>query len=165
MLRREGIELLLGAHVTDVPPAADGVVASVVVSGGASRELRAEKLLIATGRVANSQDLSRDRAGVVTGANGAVVIDYLRTSVPHIFAAGEVVGSAFDNQIATPVVSHDGVIAAHNALAADPPRRVDHRGVPRAIFVDPPIPVVGMTYGRRSTTPPRGSRALARLPR
>jgi mercuric reductase len=41
--------------------------------------------------------------------------------------------------------SKDGGIAAHNALSGEKQKRVDHRVVPRAIFIDPPVAVVGMT--------------------
>lgn len=47
--------------------------------------------------------------------------------------------------MATPVGARQGVIAAHNALSPEPPRRFDSRVIPRAIFTDPPIGVVGMT--------------------
>ncbi len=50
--------------------------------------------------------------------------------------------------MATPVGSHDGGIAAHNALSGEEPLRVDHRVVPRAIFTDPQVAVVGMTEQR-----------------
>ncbi len=67
------------------------------------------------------------------------------TNVPHIFAAGDVIGRETDSQMATPVGSHDGGIAAHNALSAEPTHRVNHRVIPRAIFTDPQIAIVGLT--------------------
>jgi mercuric reductase len=77
---------------------------------------------------------------------GAVAVDaFLRTSVPHIWAAGDVIGTEQDSQMATPVGAHDGGIAAHNALSGEAPRRIDHRVIPRAIFTDPQVGVVGMT--------------------
>jgi mercuric reductase len=65
--------------------------------------------------------------------------------VPHIFAAGDVIGFETGSQMATPVGSHDGGIAAHNALSDEEPRAVDHRVIPRTIFTDPQVAVVGMT--------------------
>ncbi len=70
--------------------------------------------------------------------------EYLRTNVSHVLAAGDVIGREAASQMATPVGSHDDGIAAHNALSRESPRRVDHR-VPRAIFLDPEVAVVGMT--------------------
>jgi mercuric reductase len=77
---------------------------------------------------------------------GAVRVDRtLRTSVPHIWAAGDVIGRETASQMATPVGAHDGKIAAHNALSGEPLREVDHRVIPRTIFTDPQVAVVGMT--------------------
>jgi mercuric reductase len=47
--------------------------------------------------------------------------------------------------MATPVGSQDGGIVAYNALSGEPPRKVNHAVVPRAVFIDPPLAVVGMT--------------------
>jgi mercuric reductase len=65
--------------------------------------------------------------------------------VPHIWAAGDLIGTEQDSQMATPVGAHDGGIAAHNALSGEAPRRIDHRVIPRAVFTDPQVGVVGMT--------------------
>jgi len=64
--------------------------------------------------------------------------------VPHIFAAGDVIGREVNSQMATPVGSQDGGIAAHNAFSNEL-RAVNHRVIPRTIFTDPQIATVGMT--------------------
>jgi mercuric reductase len=121
------------------------VIAAAQV-GDAPREFRAENLLLATGRRPNTDSIAIEKAGVALKDQGAVCVDeYLRTNVPHIFAAGDVIGRETDSQMATPVGSQDGGIAAHNALSGEKPRPVNHRVVPRAIFTDPPIGIVGMT--------------------
>ena len=54
------------------------------------REVRADKLLVATGRAPNTRSLNLEAAGVEVNAQGAIVIDRaMRTSAPHIFAAGD----------------------------------------------------------------------------
>jgi pyruvate/2-oxoglutarate dehydrogenase complex dihydrolipoamide dehydrogenase (E3) component len=63
----------------------------------------------------------------------------------HIFAAGDVIGREVNSQMATPVGSQDGGIAADNAFASGELRRVNHRVLPRTIFTDPQIATVGMT--------------------
>jgi hypothetical protein len=68
-----------------------------------------------------------------------------RHGVPHIFAAGDVIGRQMESQMATTVGSRDGGTAAHNALSVGPMRRVDHRVIPRVIFTDPQAAVVGLT--------------------
>ena len=76
---------------------------------------------------------------------GEVVVDkHLQTNVPHIFAAGDVIGTQHGSQMATPVGSRQGGLAARNALSEGPPKAVDHRVIPRVIFTDPEVAVVGM---------------------
>ncbi len=141
----EGIRVVTDATVHAVRVDRNEVIATVQI-GNDSREFRAEKLLVATGRRPNTDNIAIEKAGVSTGKQGQVIIDDdLRTNVSHIFAAGDVVGSEQGSQMATPVGSHDGGIAAHNALSDDEPRSVNHRVIPRTIFTDPQIAVVGMT--------------------
>jgi len=145
LLVEEGVEVLTNATACAVRVAGSQVIASVLVDGR-PRELRAERLLVATGRRPNTDRIGVEAAGVRLGAQGQVLVDeHLRTTVPHIFAAGDVVGREQGSQMATPVGSQDGGIAAHNALSDGPPRKVNHRVVPRAVFIDPPLAVVGMT--------------------
>jgi len=141
----EGIRVVTGATVRAVRVDGNEVAATVEI-GNNSREFRAEKLLVATGRRPNTDNIAIEKAGVAVGKQGQVIVDdYLRTNVSHIFAAGDVVGSELGSQMATPVGSHDGGITAHNALSDDEPRSVNHRVIPRTIFTDPQIAVVGMT--------------------
>lgn len=144
ILAEEGIEIVTGVTVRRFRREGCEIVAEVDSTSG-PRELRAEHLLVATGRRPNTEGIGLDAAGVEIDHQGAVRVDRtLRTSVPHIFAAGDVIGSQHGNQNATPVGSHDGRIAAENALGM-PARQVDHRVVPRVIFTDPQVAVVGLT--------------------
>ena len=142
VLAEEGIRVLNSATVRAVRPNGRGVAAHL--DGG--QEIHAERLLVAVGRRPNSDTIQIERAGVALNERGEVRVDqHLRTNVPHVFAAGDVIGRAAGSQMATPVGSQDGGIAAHNAFSSEEPRRVDHRVVPRAIFIDPQVAVVGMT--------------------
>jgi mercuric reductase len=143
-LREEGIRLLTRAEVRHVAGDARSVRVSAVVRDE-PQQFQAAKLLVATGRRANTANLGLDGAGVRLDEQGAVVVDaYLRSSVPHIWAAGDVIGRETESQMATPVGAHDGGIAASNALAGAN-RQVDHTVIPRAIFTDPQVGVVGLT--------------------
>lgn len=113
---------------------------------GGEQRFSAEKLLVATGRVPNTEALGLVEAGVALDRTGAVRVDRtLRTSVPHIWAAGDVIGRETESQMATPVGAHDGKIVAHNAFSGEPLREVDHTVIPRVIFTDPQVAVVGLT--------------------
>jgi mercuric reductase len=144
ILRDEGLRVVTQAHVRQVAGDARQVTVTADVHGQ-RRQFTAAKLLVATGRAPSTADLGLERVGVRLDERGAVVVDNeLRTSVAHIWAAGDVIGSETDSQMATPVGAHDGGIAASNALAGTH-QRVNHRVIPRAIFTDPQVGVVGLT--------------------
>lgn len=141
----EGIQVVVNASARSVREDGGEVVVTAEV-GGRRRHYRAERLLVATGRRPNSDAIGVERAGVSVNPRGEVVVDeYLRTNVPHILAAGDVIGRQFGSQMATPVGSRQGGIAAKNALAGGELRKVDHRVIPRVVFTDPQVAVVGMT--------------------
>ncbi len=145
ILQEEGLRIVTGAQVRGVRSEGEGIVLSVQLHGS-RQTLSAEKLLVSTGRCPNTQQIGLEQAGVAIDSAGAVRVDHtLRTSVPHIWAAGDVIGRETESQMATPVGAHDGKIAAHNALSGESPREVDHRVIPRTIFTDPQVAVVGMT--------------------
>ena len=140
----DGIRVITKAAVRSVRQEGEQVVAMASV-GGAQREYRAEKLLVATGRRPNTDTIAIERSGVSVNQRGEVVVnEYLRTNVPHVFAGGDIIGRQAGSQMATPVGSQDGGIAARNAFSSGEMRPVDHRVVPRCIFTDPQVAVVGM---------------------
>jgi mercuric reductase len=145
VFEKEGIKVITSAVVRSVRQNGKEVIIKVE-TGGQRRELRAEKLIVATGRRQNSDNIGIEKAGVELGKEGQIRVDeFLRTNVPHIFAGGDVIGHEVDSQMATPVGSQDGGIAAHNAFTDAKPRRVGHRVIPRTIFTDPQIATVGLT--------------------
>jgi mercuric reductase len=145
ILQKEGLRIITGGQVRGVERTTAGV-ALTVQRQSSQQTLTAEKLLLSTGRSPNTQALGLEHAGVELDQTGAVRVDRtLRTSVAHIWAAGDVIGRATESQMATPVGAHDGKIAAHNALSGEPLRQVDHTVIPRTIFTDPQVAVVGLT--------------------
>jgi len=145
ILRAEGLDVRTGTRVVRVGAHEAGVVVTAEADGQA-REFSAARLLVATGRQPNTADVGLEDSGVRLDARGAIMVDeYLRTSVPHLWAAGDVIGAEQDSQQATPVGARDGGIAARNALSGEALRRVDHRVIPRAVFTDPQVGVVGLT--------------------
>ncbi|CAN5909917.1 mercury(II) reductase [soil metagenome] len=142
ILHDEGLDVRTGSRIRRVRPAEEGVLVELE-SGD---EIRAEKLLLATGRRPNTKGVGLEKAGVETGAAGEVLVDEcLRTSAHHIFAAGDVIGAETGSEMATPVGAHDGKIVAENAFSGNGMRSVDHSVIPRAIFTDPQIGIVGVT--------------------
>jgi mercuric reductase len=141
----EGIEVLTKTAATGVRREDEEIVVTAR-RGGAAREIRAERLLVATGRRPNSDSIGLEEADVGVNERGEVDVDaQLRTRQSHIFAAGDVIGGLQDSQMATPVGARQGSIAAHNALNGNDLRSFDGRVIPRAIFTDPQIGIVGVT--------------------
>ncbi|GAC1618052.1 MAG: mercury(II) reductase [Ktedonobacteraceae bacterium] len=145
IVQEEGLRIITSAQMRGVTRTEEGVTLSVQRHGGA-QTFTADQLLITTGRRPNTTSLGLSQAGVDVDATGAVRVDRtLRTCIPHIWAAGDVIGRETESQMATPVGAHDGKIAAHNALSGEPLREVNHTVIPRVIFTDPQVAVVGLT--------------------
>ena len=148
LLRKEGLELVLGARVTHVEPSIDAGAAATLVhlqTRGGLQTVLAEQVLLASGRRPNTDNMGLEEAGVELDGEGFVRVDkQLRTSRPTIWAAGDVIGPQHGSQLATPVGAADGAIAAENALLGAG-KEVDHTVVPRAIFTDPEVASVGLT--------------------
>lgn len=145
ILVNEGVKIVTEANVQSVQQQNKGIVVHTMLRNQ-YRSFQAQLLLVATGRRPNTDRIAIEKTGVRLGERGEVVVDeHLCTNIEHIFAAGDVIGSQHGSQFATPVGSHDGVIAAHNALSNEDVRKVNHRVIPRAIFTDPQIGLVGMT--------------------
>lgn len=88
VLSAKGVEVITGAAITAVK---DGVVSYTADS--ASKELAGDAVLIATGRRPNTDELQAEKAGIKMTSRGAIETDeHLRTNVPNIWAAGDVVG-------------------------------------------------------------------------
>ncbi|WP_418002498.1 FAD-containing oxidoreductase [Mycobacterium sp. PDNC021] len=136
ILEREGITIHLGAGDIRVAKDGDGVsvsTGSAVVSGS--------HLLVAVGRVPNTDDLGLEKAGVATDSRGYITVDdQLRTTVDHIWAMGDCNGKgAF-----THTSYNDFEIVAANLLDNEP-RRVSDRIPTYALYIDPPLGRAGMT--------------------
>ncbi len=144
-LREEGLHLVTGAQVVRVTQKSDREIEVIARVGGKEQSFKGQKLLVATGRQPNTDNTGLENVGVQLDERGFVKVnDELQTNIPNIWAAGDVIGNQTDSQPATPVGAHDGVIVAKNALA-DAHQKVDHRVIPRAIFTDPQVAVVGQT--------------------
>lgn len=143
-LRAEGIEVHAGVKVTRVARSDDGYAVEVQ-EGSLAGEVRAEQLLVATGRRPNIEGLGLDAAGVRTNRHGFIEADeFMRTSNPDVFAAGDVTGGPGFVYVA----ALQGGIAAQAALAEitrEEALPIDLSATPRVTFTDPQVAAVGMT--------------------
>ncbi|WP_104654669.1 FAD-containing oxidoreductase [Ralstonia insidiosa] len=140
ILEAEGIDVQVAANCLSVRGEAGNVVVGLDCTGGA-REVSGSHLLLAVGRVPNTDDLGLDKAGVETDARGYIRVDeQLRTNVSGIWALGDCNGrGAF-----THTSYNDYEIVAANLLDDDP-RKVSDRIQAYAMYIDPPLGRVGMT--------------------
>ena len=138
-LRAEGIEVRTETRVERVDR--DGRYRVQVARGGEMEVLGADQLVVAAGRRANTRGYGLEATGVSLGPTGAIVVnDHLETSVPGVYAAGDVVGEPMFVYVA----AYAGALAAENALTGNT-RRVDLTAVPSVAFTDPAVASVGMT--------------------
>jgi pyruvate/2-oxoglutarate dehydrogenase complex dihydrolipoamide dehydrogenase (E3) component len=109
-------------------------------SGQEACEVPVEEILVAAGRHGVPHDLKLEAAGVAYDAGGITIDDRCRTSVPHIFAAGDVVGP----YRYTHAANYQAVAAVQNMMKAKD-TRLNYTCMPLAIYTDPPLGRVGMT--------------------
>ncbi len=131
--------ILLHCDTTPVSITEEGAHKLLTLSDMTALEV--DLVFFATGRVANTTGLGLDAAGVKTGPKGEILIDdALVTSVPHIYAIGDVT----DRMNLTPVATAEGHALA-DSLFGNNPRKVSLQNVPTAVFSIPPIATVGLT--------------------
>ncbi len=108
---------------------------------GVSREITSDQILFATGRRPNTENLDLERAGVRTDGHGFIVVnDEMQTSVPNIWAAGDVIGEPMLETVA----AKEGATAVHNAFNSGK-KKINFNEVPSAVFTYPEVASVGLT--------------------
>ncbi len=163
ILENEGVAIRLNAECLGAARRGDGVAVSLSCKEGAP-EVAGTHLLLAVGRVPNTDDLGLESAGVKVDARGFIEVDdQLRTNVDGIWAIGDCNGKgAF-----THTSYNDYEIVAAN-LFDDDPRRVSDRITCYGLFIDPPLGRVGMTEAQARATGRRilvGRRPMSRVGR
>lgn len=140
-LERRGARIVTGAQVRSIEDCGDAARLSVHTGAG-EEVLTAQAVLAATGRRPNLEGLHPENAGIRLTPRGAVDVDEnLRTSVPHIWAMGDVAGGQQFTYI-----SLDDSRIVRSQLLGDGSRTTENRGaVPYSVFLDPPFSRVGLS--------------------
>jgi dihydrolipoamide dehydrogenase len=141
VLADDGIELVLSASASAARRDDDEFVLEL----DDGRELRGDRLLVATGRRARVQDVGLDTVGVEPDKRGVPVDMHMRAG-ERLWAIGDVVGI----WPLTHVGKYQGEVVAANILGQ--PRRADYEAVPRVVYTDPQAAAVGATSARFSGT-------------
>ncbi len=136
-MERRGITILCGRTVDAVEKS--GEVFGVKLSDGSAVEV--DKVMFALGRHPNVAGFGLEEAGVRLADNGGIAVDdFSRSSVPNIYAVGDVT-----NRInLTPVAIREGHAFADTVFGGTP-RALDHLDVPTAVFSEPEVGVIGLT--------------------
>jgi pyruvate/2-oxoglutarate dehydrogenase complex dihydrolipoamide dehydrogenase (E3) component len=143
VLRRDGVELVLGVHATAARR--DGTDYVLALDDG--RELRGDRLLVATGRRPRVDGLGLETVGVKTGGHGIPVDAHLRAG-ERLWAIGDVTGV----RLLTHVGKYQGDVVAANILGE--PREANYQAVPDVVYTDPQAASVGAAEARFSATTP-----------
>ena len=143
VLEKKGIEIYLNARAQSIHDTNDGVTLTYSdVSDGTPYFVDGDAILIATGRKPMIEGLNLQAAGIGVDAHGAIVVnDQLRTTVPHVWAMGDVKGGPQFTYL-----SLDDFRIIRDQLFGDKKRDIGDRDpVPYAVFIDPPLAHIGLT--------------------
>lgn len=139
-LKEDGIDIQTRVVVLNAAQRKGRKILEVRV-GDRKRKFEADELLLATGRTPNTEALNLGAAGVERKEDKGVKVDAeMRSTAPHIFAGGDVIGEPMLETTA----AKEGYIAAENALA-NRGLTMDYRAVPHAVFTNPAVASVGPT--------------------
>jgi len=147
-MEKDGISILTGCTVERVER--HGSEFTSHLSNGAS--IASDQVMFAIGRHPNVANLGLEKAGVaINPSNGGIMVDgFSRTSVPHIYAVGDVTHRIN----LTPVAIREGHAFADTVFGKRPVK-VDHSDIPTAVFSQPQVGVIGLTEAEARASYPR----------
>jgi glutathione reductase (NADPH) len=146
-LEKRGIKIITKAIVEAIEDVDHGLCVEL----SDHNKIVVDKVMFATGRRPNVKGLGLEEAGVNLSKTGAIAVDeFSRTSVPHIYAVGDVT----DRVNLTPVAIREGHAFA-DTVFGNKPTRVDHIDIPTAVFTEPEVGVIGLTEAEACRTLPK----------
>ena len=138
-LKEEGIDIKTGVKIHSVTKQNGKVILKVSVKNS-DEIIEGTHLLVATGRKGNTNNLGLEKLGIETHGNGFIKTDeYQRTSVPNIYAAGDITGE----HLFVYTAAYAGALAVENAFT-EGQKEKDYTVLPWVIFTDPQVAGVGM---------------------
>lgn len=142
-LKADGVNILLNANASSVSRLEEGGISLTYEQDDAEHQIEFDTLLLAVGRAANSKGFGLEELGVRMQKNGTLDInENLQTSIPNIYACGDVAGPYQFTHFA----SHQAWYAAVNALFGFAKQfKADYRIIPWATFTDPEVARVGLS--------------------
>ncbi len=140
---KRGIRVMTNARfdAARVAVEEEGVRFDVGPEGGAVEELRAEVMLVATGRAANVEGIGLETTKIEVERGVIKVNGRMRTREPHVYAVGDLVGGLWLAHTA----AHEGIVAAHVIAGEKDVHEIDYTAQPRATYCRPEIASIGLT--------------------
>jgi pyruvate/2-oxoglutarate dehydrogenase complex dihydrolipoamide dehydrogenase (E3) component len=143
-LEKRGVQFLMGVSAQKIYDQDDGAIVEILDNENHQKQLSADAILVAVGRVPNTLGLGLENAGIQVDARGFIVVDeFLRTSMPNIWALGDVNGGPQFTYI-----SLDDYRIVRDQLDGNTenPHSIKARvNVPYSIFVDPTLSRIGLS--------------------
>ncbi len=139
-LGKHGMTIVTGAKVSDVKPGADAVSATITTGDGKAATHSFSHVIVAIGIVPNTEDIGLEALGIATDRGHVVTDGYGATSVPGVWAIGDITGAPWLAHKA----SHEGVIAVEK-IAGLHPHALDKGNIPGCTYSRPQVASVGMT--------------------
>jgi dihydrolipoamide dehydrogenase len=138
IMERSGMKIYTDSKVTKIELAQDGKKTVTFSTKNGEMKADVEKILLSVGRRPNTKDMGLEKLGIKMDRGTILVDEYLRTNLPHIFAAGDCIG----NWLLAHVASMEAEIAVENTLGKT--KKMDYTAVPSCIYTHPEIGSVGM---------------------
>jgi dihydrolipoamide dehydrogenase len=140
---KRGITVMTSARFDPASVTADkdGICVMVGPDGKEPAELRAELMLVATGRAANIEEIGLETTKVETDRGVIKTNGHMRTKEAHVYAIGDAIGGLWLAHTA----AHEGIIAAHTIAGEKDVHEMDYTTQPRATYCRPEIASIGLT--------------------
>lgn len=142
ILNKQGIKIHTGAGVTRVENGADGKKIVYYKKDDVEQSITADTVLVATGRTPYTEGLNLEAVGVKIGTErnkrAIAVNEKMQTSVPNIYAIGDVVGSGLAH-----TATAEGIVAAENIAGHH--AKMSYKAIPSCIYTEPEVASVGLT--------------------
>ncbi len=138
--KKRGIAVSVSTKAVSLGRTRTGVNVELQDKTGAKTTVEADKCLVVIGRSANTEGIGLEKAGISVQKGAIPVGDWYQTSVPGIFAIGDVVP--------TPMLAHvaskEGEIVAEHIARKSPPPRIDPLSIPSAVYTEPEVAGFGL---------------------
>lgn len=141
ILEEEGIQVYLNAQTKAISQSSDNSIHLQVATPGAQIDLSGSHLLVATGRIPNSDRMSVDKTGVKLDSRGYIAVnEKLETNIPGIYAAGDIKGGPAFTHIA-----YDDYRILEGNLLHEQSLSMKGRMVPYVLYTDPQLGRIGLS--------------------